>query len=125
VGAARSARRVALDPAWRTLEVIEHTEETIHRVERRRQPGAAPPKLRVERKTAREVVLTYDSPRKLLLPLAIVAPLAGASEKIGGRRGDKKKRRGVACAERSRSIATILSSFSYSPRLPTKKTAVS
>jgi predicted hydrocarbon binding protein len=54
-----------LDPAWKTLDVVEHTEETIHRVVRMRQPGAAPPRLRVERKSPTEVVITYDSPRKL------------------------------------------------------------
>ena len=52
-------------PEWRTLEVIEHTEETIHRVVRMRHPGAEPPRLRAERTTPNEVVLTYDSPRKL------------------------------------------------------------
>ncbi len=45
--------------------MIEHTEETIHRVVRMRQPGAAPPRLHVERKSPDEVVLTYDSPRRL------------------------------------------------------------
>ncbi len=54
-----------LNPDWRTLDVIEHTEETIHRVVRMRQPGAAPPRLHVERKSPDEVVVTYDSPRRL------------------------------------------------------------
>jgi len=50
---------------WRTLDVIEHTEETIHRVVRRRQPGALPPRLRTVRVGPKMVILTYDSPRKL------------------------------------------------------------
>jgi hypothetical protein len=50
---------------WRTLDVIEHTEETIHRVVRRRQPGAQPPLLSTERRAPDEVVLFYDSPRRL------------------------------------------------------------
>jgi len=54
-----------LDPAWRTLDVIEHTEETIHRVVRMRQPGAAPPRLRVNRSAPDEVAIHYDSPRRL------------------------------------------------------------
>jgi hypothetical protein len=54
-----------LDSSWKTLDVIEHTEETIHRVVRMRQPGAAPPRLQVERTSEREVVITYDSPRRL------------------------------------------------------------
>jgi len=52
-------------PEWRTLDVLEHTEETIHRVVRKRHPGAEPPRLRTERISAREVVMTYDSPRRL------------------------------------------------------------
>ena len=54
-----------LKPEWRTLDVIEHTEETIHRVVRMRQPGAEPPRLYAQRTRKDEVVLTYDSPRKL------------------------------------------------------------
>jgi predicted hydrocarbon binding protein len=54
-----------LKAEWRTLEVIEHTEETIHRVVRMRHEGAQPPRLRAERTRPNEVVLTYDSPRKL------------------------------------------------------------
>ena len=54
-----------LKPEWRTLDVIEHTEETIHRVVRRRQPGAAPPRLKAERVEPNQVVVVYDSPRKL------------------------------------------------------------
>jgi hypothetical protein len=54
-----------LKPEWRTLDIIEHTEETIHRVVRMKHEGAAPPRLRVERTRPDEVVMTYDSPRKL------------------------------------------------------------
>lgn len=54
-----------LKPEWRTLDVIDSTEQTIHRVVRMRQPGAEPPRLRTERTSPNEVVLTYDSTRKL------------------------------------------------------------
>jgi hypothetical protein len=54
-----------LKPEWRTLDVIEHTEETIHRVVRMRQPGAEPPRLHSQRTRPDEVVLRYDSPRRL------------------------------------------------------------
>jgi hypothetical protein len=54
-----------LKPEWRTLDVIDSTEQTIHRVVRLREPGALPPKLRTERKSPTEVLLTYDSARKL------------------------------------------------------------
>jgi hypothetical protein len=52
-------------PEWRTLELLEHTEHTIHRVVRSRQPGAAPPELRVERISDGEVLVTYASRRRL------------------------------------------------------------
>lgn len=54
-----------LKPQWRTLEVLENTEETVHRVVRMRNPGAEPPRLRVRRTADDEVELTYDSARKL------------------------------------------------------------
>jgi hypothetical protein len=54
-----------LKPEWRTLEVLENTEETVHRVVRMRNPGAEPPRLRARRTAKDEVELTYDSPRKL------------------------------------------------------------
>jgi predicted hydrocarbon binding protein len=50
---------------WRTLDVIEHTEETIHTVVRRRNPGAHPPELRCQRLDPDEVVVVYSSPRKM------------------------------------------------------------
>ena len=52
-------------PEWRTLDVILNTERTVHTVVRIRNPGAAPPELRCVRKGPDEVVLTYDSPRKM------------------------------------------------------------
>jgi hypothetical protein len=54
-----------LKPEWRTLDILEHTEETIHRVVRMKHEGAAPPRLRAERTRPDEVVMTYDSPRRL------------------------------------------------------------
>ena len=50
---------------WKTLDVIEKTEETIHNVVRAQNPGAKPPVLRTIRKSKDEVVLIYGSPRKL------------------------------------------------------------
>lgn len=54
-----------LKPEWRTLEVIEHAENTIHRVVRMREPGALPPRLQAQRVSPTSIRLTYDSPRKL------------------------------------------------------------
>ncbi len=54
-----------LDPSWNITEIAENTEETIHQVVRRRDPGAHPPRLRCSRKSPEEVVITYDSPRRM------------------------------------------------------------
>ena len=54
-----------LDPAWKTLDLIENTEETIHKVIRRRNPGAKPPKLTCERTGPREVIVRYSSSRRM------------------------------------------------------------
>ena len=54
-----------LDAGWRTLDVIEHTEETIHKVVRTRNPGAAPPELQCARPSKDDVVITYASPRRM------------------------------------------------------------
>jgi hypothetical protein len=54
-----------VDKDWKTLDVIEHTEETIHKVVRARNPGAAPPELQCSRPSKDEVVITYASPRRM------------------------------------------------------------
>jgi Haem-NO-binding len=54
-----------IKPEWRTLDVIEHTEKVAHGAVRREQPGAAPPYLRTRRVSPRQLVLNYNSPRKL------------------------------------------------------------
>ncbi len=54
-----------LQPGWRTLDLLEHTESTIHSVVRMRNPEAQPARLRFRRVGPDEVQLTYDSARKL------------------------------------------------------------
>lgn len=54
-----------LKPAWRTLDVLEHAESTIHRVVRLREPGALPPRLQAQRVSPVALTLNYDSPRRL------------------------------------------------------------
>ncbi|HEX8358722.1 MAG TPA: heme NO-binding domain-containing protein [Longimicrobium sp.] len=54
-----------VNPAWRTLDVIEHTEQTIHTVVRARMPGAAPPALLAQRVSPTEVHIDYRSERGL------------------------------------------------------------
>jgi hypothetical protein len=50
---------------WKTIDVIDKTEETIHTVVREQTPGAKPPVLHTIRRSVDEVVLIYGSPRKL------------------------------------------------------------
>ncbi|HKQ20144.1 MAG TPA: heme NO-binding domain-containing protein [Candidatus Eisenbacteria bacterium] len=52
-------------PEWRTLDVILNTERTVHTVVRMRSQGAAPPELKCVRTGPDEVILTYDSPRRM------------------------------------------------------------
>ncbi len=54
-----------IKPEWRTLDVIDHTEETIHKVVRIRNPGAMPPVLTTTRPSKNEVLLEYSSARRL------------------------------------------------------------
>jgi hypothetical protein len=54
-----------LKPEWRTLDVLEQAENTIHRVVRMREPGALPPRLQAQRVSPTAVKIHYDSPRKL------------------------------------------------------------
>jgi hypothetical protein len=57
--------RTLVRPEWRTLDVLEFTEDTIHRVVRQRNPGAKPPELKTQRLSPTELRLTYTSHRKL------------------------------------------------------------
>jgi hypothetical protein len=68
--------RHMVTPEWRTLELLENTEDTIHRVVRLRNPGAHPPRLKTER-SGEEVVITYMSARQMCgVAVGIVRGLA-------------------------------------------------
>lgn len=54
-----------IKPEWKTLEMIEHTEANIHRAVRVHDPGAAPPELKVRRVSDHEVVVLYESKRRM------------------------------------------------------------
>jgi len=54
-----------LKPHWKSLDVIEHTEGTVHTVVRASDKDALPPKLRTRRAAPDTVILVYDSPRKM------------------------------------------------------------
>jgi len=68
----------AIQPEWRTLDVIEHTEQTIHSIVRLKDPGARPPALHVTRTSAGEVQIDYRSSRKMCaLARGIARGIAG------------------------------------------------
>lgn len=52
-------------PGWTALDVIEHAEQAIHTIVRLNEPTASPPKLRSARPSRREVVIRYDSGRRM------------------------------------------------------------
>lgn len=62
--------RTVVDPAWRTLDLIENTEMLIHAMIRTTNPGATPPVLEVVRHAPDEIHLVYSSARRLC-PLAV------------------------------------------------------
>ena len=65
-------------PEWKTLDLIANTEATIHETLRSEGSRTDPPRLRCERTAPDEVVVTYDSPRRLCqLARGIVRGVAG------------------------------------------------
>ncbi len=52
-------------PEWKTIDVIDNTEGTIHTVVRAQDPGAKPPQLKTIRVSKEEVLLIYTSPRQM------------------------------------------------------------
>lgn len=54
-----------IKPQWRTLDTIEHTEIIVHAAVRSSRPDASPPRLKVDRVGPNEIILRYDSPRKM------------------------------------------------------------
>lgn len=57
--------RSMIDPAWGTLDLIENTENTMHKAVRLRDRGATPPTLVVNRTGPDEVVINYSSARRM------------------------------------------------------------
>lgn len=54
-----------IKPQWKTLDLLEHVEETIHKIVRRDNPGARPPQLTCTRLSPGELSITYSSSRKM------------------------------------------------------------
>ena len=54
-----------VDPDWDLLDFLEHTEAAIHAVVRERDPRSRPPKLRVVRPLPDQILVLYESPRRM------------------------------------------------------------
>jgi hypothetical protein len=54
-----------LHPHWRTLDLIENTEQLIHTALREADPAAHPPPLATRRRGPTELVVVYSSPRQM------------------------------------------------------------
>ena len=66
-----------VDPAWKTLDMLEHTELTMHKQVRREHTQNAPPVLEVSRLGTNELMIDYVSPRRMGgLAVGIVRGLA-------------------------------------------------
>jgi Haem-NO-binding len=52
-------------PEWKTLDLIANTEATIHETLRAEGSRTDPPRLRCERSAPDELIVTYDSARRL------------------------------------------------------------
>lgn len=70
-----------VDPSWRTLDLIEHTESVIHTMVRATTPDATPPVIETARTAADEVQVIYTSSRKLCRLAAGI--LHGVAEHYG------------------------------------------
>ena len=55
-----------LNPEWKSLDLLGHIEETMHRVVRSNTPDADPPKLEISRISKDQVRIIYTSPRKII-----------------------------------------------------------
>jgi hypothetical protein len=66
-----------VNPDWRTLEMLENTEQTMHFQVRREHPENAPPVLQVKRLNESELLIDYVSQRRMSgLAVGIVRGLA-------------------------------------------------
>ena len=54
-----------IKPEWKTVDLIANTESTIHEVLRKEGSRVDPPRLQCRLTGPREVVVIYDSPRKM------------------------------------------------------------
>lgn len=54
-----------IQPGWKTMDLLLHTEETIHKVVRLRDSGPQPPRLEFEQTGPNTLNFSYNSPRQM------------------------------------------------------------
>jgi len=57
--------RSVIKPEWKTMDLLENTQKTIHKTVRARNPAADPPELVCNRMSPEEVIVLYRSPRRM------------------------------------------------------------
>jgi len=57
--------RHLIQPSWKTLDLLLHTEETIHKVVRLRESAPQPPRLDFQRVGPNTLTFNYNSPRRM------------------------------------------------------------
>ncbi len=68
-----SSYKAFVKSSWRAADLIDNTEDVIHKAVRVRMKGATPPELRTERPSPDTVLITYTSSRKLCRVLRGIA----------------------------------------------------
>jgi predicted hydrocarbon binding protein len=93
---------------WRTLDVLEHSESSIHRVVRLRDAAAKPPALQCTRVDDGEVAIAYGSPRRLCaLAIGLAEGFAEAfSETIEVKETECVERGASRCLIRCRRVSS-------------------
>jgi predicted hydrocarbon binding protein len=90
-----------IKPEWKTLDMIEHTENNIHRAVRLRDPLAIPPRLQVRRVSPSEVVVIYESERKMC------ALAKGIARGVAQHYGERIEINELSCMLKGRPSCTI------------------
>ena len=86
--------KVLIQPEWKTLELIEHVEKTIHQVVRFRNPEARPPEIHCERQASDEILVSYTSSRQLC------ALVVGIARGVANYYGEEIDIREASCVSR-------------------------
>jgi len=106
-----SAFKPFIKPQWKTLEMIEHTEENIHRAARIHDPSAMPPRLQVRRVNDQQIVILYESKRKLC------SVAKGIAQGVAEHYGERVEISDLTCMLRGKPSCTIAVTL-INPALP-------